>query len=904
MNYGRCGDLRVEYLREPLSVGCARPRYSWLIGRAQEAYEIVVSRADDGAPVWQSGKVACDRSSLVEHRGEDLAGCTAYEWSVRIWSDRSAEPGPWVTSRFETGPLTAADWQAAWVAPVQRPTAVERWTLRDWITGKRPAEPLDERLRPVQLLRQQLTISRPVKRARLAVTAHGVYAAEINGETVGDEVLAPGFDSYAHRVSAQTYDVTGLLADGENVLGLALADGWWAGRIGLSGSSAQWGATTAASWQLQIDYADGPRETIVSGRDVTSAPGPWRYADLFVGEHFDRRAVPHGWSRPGFDDRAWSKVEVADEPVDAIVPFTGEPIRRVAELPALTVTGDAESGWVIDFGQVVAGRVRITMPQLVHGQEVTIEHTETLTPDGAWFDNIAGINKEQTDVYIASGEADGETYEPTFTFHGFRYARVRGVTVAPKPDEMVAVVLSSDLPVTGSFETDDARLNRLHQNVVWSQRGNFLSIPTDCPQRERAGWTGDIQVFAAAASNNAMVAPFLTRWLANVRADQLPDGRVPIISPYSPRDAEDAREATGLGAIVAAAGWSDAIAIVPWVLYERYGDVRVLEENYLAILRWIDYQTGVAATGLPDALAGVELAEDRLARQRLLYNTGDHFGDWLTPSTLAGRPLHEAIMTAPQLTSELVAPMFQARTLTIASRIASVLGHAEDAAELERRATAVRAAFTAEYVAEDGSLPVELQGLYALAIAFEMTPEDLRPRLGKRLAGLVAANGNRLDTGFLSVPYLLDALWDTGHRDLARAVLWQSEPPSWLYEVDHGATTIWETWDAVAPDGTVRETSLNHYAFGCVDDWLYRRVAGISAAAPGYRSVVIEPDLDCGLDRVSAHVDTVHGRVAVRWSRRDGAADLEVTVPPGVDAVLIAADRRAIVPSGTSYHTI
>ena len=518
-------DLRVEYLRAPIGVGTARPRFTWLPGGAQRAYDLEV-RTADGACVWATGRVDSDESALIEYDGPSLASNTAYVWRVRLGYDGGRESG-WSASSFETALLDPSDWSARWVVPVQQPTAIERWSLFDWIVGRRPDRPVEERLRPVQLLRQRVEVADGLQRARLFATAHGTYQAWCNGRAVDDQVLAPGFDSYLHRVSAQTYDMTRLLHPGENVLGIALADGWWAGRIGISGTSAQFGDTTAAVWQLVLEYADGAVSTVVSGGDVRSTPGPWRYADLFVGEHLDRRMEPTGWSAPGFDDGAWLPVDVSAEGTATIVPFTGEPIRRTLELPAVTIAGDQEQGFVVDFGQVVAGRVRLTVPSGPAGRVVTLDHTETLAEDGSWFANISGINKEQTDVYVTSGAAGGETFEPTFTFHGFRFVRVRGLDRAPSPDEISAVVIASDLEQTGSFAGSDDRLNRLHQNVVWSQRANFLAVPTDCPQRERAGWTGDIQVFAAAATNNAQVVPFLSRWLANVRADQLPDGRDP-----------------------------------------------------------------------------------------------------------------------------------------------------------------------------------------------------------------------------------------------------------------------------------------------------------------------------------------------------------------------------------------
>ena len=502
-------------------------------------------------------------------------------------------------------------------------------------------------------------------------------------------------------------------------------------------------------------------------------------------------------------------------------------------------------------------RLRDTAP----GQRVVIEHTETLAADGSWFDNIVGINKEQTDVFIAAGGDD--EWEPEFTFHGFRYARVSGLIGAQlAADDIVAVVIASDIEQTGSFTASDARLDRLHQNVVWSQRGNFLSVPTDCPQRERAGWTGDIQAFVGAASNNAQVVPFLSRWLDNLRADQLPDGRIPIFSPRSPFDAEAAAIAQGVGSIVAAAGWSDAIATVPWALYERFGDRRVLEDNYDAMARWIEYQRVTAAAELPASLADVTLSSRRRRAQALLYNSGMHFGDWLTPSTMESGPLHEAIMIAPTLTSEYVAPMFQAQTLTLASRAAGVLGREADAADF-----AARAARCARPSPQSTSMPGETCRCACRACTCSRLRSiwcrpRLRGRTAARLVELVHERGDRLDTGFLSTPYLLDVLCDHGYPEVARTLLWQSEMPSWLYEVDNGATTFWETWDAISPDGVIRPMSFNHYAPGSVDDWLYRRVAGIRSTSPGYRTAVIEPDFEIGVDRVAAHVGTPYGELA------------------------------------------
>jgi len=893
-----CRDLRVEYLHAPIAIGVRVPRFSWIVDAEQNGYELEVL-AGDGRTVWASGIVDSAQTSLVPYAGGPLTSNTEYVWRVR--SRARGEWTAWSSSTFGTALLDAADWVAAWVEPAQQDAVVERWSIFDWIRGLGPETPPEERLRPTQLLRQRVVVREELVRARLYATARGAYSAFVNGQRADDQVLAPGSDSYERRISVQSYEVTGLLAEGENVLGIALADGWWAGRLGLTGSSAQFGTRTSAIWQLHLEYADRTTEVIASGGDVRCAAGPWAYADLFVGEQFDRRAVPAGWDRAGFDDGHWVPVTEVGSDHSLLRPFTGEPIRRVMELPAIGVVETSE-GAIVDFGQVIAGRVRLRLRATTPGQRVVIEHTETLASDGSWFDNIVGINKEQTDVFIAAGGDD--EWEPEFTFHGFRYARVSGLRSPLGRSDIVAVVISSDLEQTGAFAASDSRLDRLHQNAVWSQRGNFLSVPTDCPQRERAGWTGDIQAFVGAAANNAQVVPFLSRWLENLRADQLPDGRIPIFSPRSPFDAEAAAYAQGVGSIVAAAGWSDAIAIVPWTLYERYGDRRVLEENYEALVRWIEYQGATAAAELPERLVDADLTDERRAAQARLYNTGMHFGDWLTPSTMEGRPVHEAIGIAPARTSEYIAPMFQARTLTIAAQSAAVLGREADAAALAARAAEVRAAFAAEYVDAQGDLPVRLQGVYVLALAFDMVPARLRARTATRLVELVRDRGDRLDTGFLSTPYLLDVLCDHGYPGVARTLLWQSEMPSWLYEVDNGATTFWEAWDAISPDGTIRPMSFNHYAPGSVDDWLYRRVAGIRGISPGYRTAVIEPDFEVSVDHVKAHVGTPYGELAVEWTKTGDAASVTVDVPYGVAAQLATPAGSVALEAGRSTHEV
>jgi alpha-L-rhamnosidase len=549
-------------------------------------------------------------------------------------------------------------------------------------------------------------------------------------------------------------------------------------------------------------------------------------------------------------------------------------------------------------------RFRVRGPR---GAVVRLEHSEVLDEHGNFLMNIVGPNKDQTDVYVLAGAEDGETWAPTFTFHGFRYARLTGFPDDLRADDVTAVVTSSDLPVIGDFECSDERLNRLHRNVLWSQRGNFLSIPTDCPQRERYGWTGDIQVFAPTAATNMAVAPFLSRWLANVRADQLEDGRITNISPDPPSlrfiaQGPPPSYDDEIMLLASSAGWGDAIAIVPHVLYEHFDDVRVLEENYASMLAWAEYQIRSAESGLPPRLVGVDLDDERRERQRYLWNNEPNFGDWLAPSTLTG-PDGDQI-NAPRRTGEVVGSLYHGHLLDLMSRIAAVLGRTTDAERFATRAAAVRRAFAAEYIDADGRIPGDLQGPYVLALAFGFVPEELEPLAAANLVELIHRADDHLDTGFLSVPHLLDVLWEAGHRDLARTILFRDTAPSWLYEVEQGATTVWEGWEAIRPDGTVTELSFNHYAFGCVDDWMYRRLAGLQLVEPGYRRSRIEPDFDCGLAWVSAHVDTPNGRLASSWRRlADGRVELRIEVPPNTTTSVAlppsAADLR-LDRAGTS----
>jgi alpha-L-rhamnosidase len=862
--------LTVETLEEPLAVPTGHPRFGWRVSGAgapvrQTAYELELFDLDTGKPIALSGRVESGQSIWLENEG----------------------PSDWAGSTFGTTLLAFADeWAAPWIEPRQQPVAREaEIDAAASATGGYERIPPEERLHPAPLLRQAFHLEQLPTAARLYITAHGLYEVLLNGRHVSDEIFAPGYDAHPKRLSVQTYDVTALLRPGENVIGVSLADGWWAGRTSFSGASANYGDRLGVSWQLE-----GDRQVIaISDATCVCGFGPIRYSDIFIGEMYDAREARSGWSEAGFDVAGWLPVTDCGRDVEGLVPFIGEPVRRVSEIRPRAILTTPTGETVIDLGQNIAGRLKLRA-RGKRGATIRLEHSETLDRDGNFLNNIMGRNKDQTDVWILAGEGE-EVFEPTFTFHGFRYVRVSGYPGELALDDVTGVVIASDLAQTGSFETDDPRVNRLHENVVWSQRANFLSIPTDCPQRERAGWTGDIQVFAPAATNNMHVHQFLRRWLANVRAAQLENGQIPLIVPNTPSFARMMPFAKQ-----PAAGWSDAIALVPWTLFERYGDRQIVEENYAAMVAWHAYVEGVAQHGLPERYKDEPEGSAARDRQRYLWNTGFQFGDWLTPSTLSGSPLD--VWNAPRLTGELVGSAFYYRTTLTVLRAAELVGDLATAERLQVLAPRIRQAFCDEFITSDGRVSVELQGAYILALAFGLAPEPLRPALGGHLAALIEGAGRRLDTGFLSLPFLLDVLVDIGRKDLAYAILMQDKAPSWLYQVDRGATTIWEEWAAIADDGQPHAMSFNHYALGAVDDWLFRHVAGIEAQSPGYRELLIEPDLDSPFRQVRAHIATPYGPVTVELDRRSQPVRLAVEVPANVSATLSLPGRTISLDAG------
>ena len=894
-------DLTLNQMDNPLGIGDAVPQFCWKVHSdhrnfKQTAYQIRVWERNTHRILWDSGKVISEKSNFIFYEGTKLHSRQFCEWAVRIWNSKK-QVSEWSGHAFfETGLTAPNDWTGRWVEPVQDEVQKEPAFNMQSQLEKHEETTVEERLNPCQFCRKTFYVEKNILRARLYATAHGVYELYLNGRRVGNSELAPGFTSYPKFLQYQTYDVTELLQREENVIGVILADGWYAGRIGMTGDSAQYGNKLGFLLQLEIDYCDGDSLKIVSDESFVSSTAEILYSDLYIGEKIDYRLQKAGWSTVQFNAEQWAPVKYADYGYDNLVAQIGEPVRVVDTLDAVSVKITPKGETVIDFGQVVAGHVRLEASGK-SGTEIVLEHSEVLDENGNFLNNIVGRNKDQRDIFILKG-GEKEILEPKFTFHGFRYVKVNGYPGELKKECAKAVLISSDLKRTGNFECSDSRVNRLQKNIYYSQTGNMISIPTDCPQRERAGWTGDIQIFAPTACWNKEMYSFLNRWMYNVRLEQYKNGGIPNIVPFIPSYNlfSEGKQ------MPASAGWGDAVVIVPWVLYEQYGNVETLRENYQAMKKWVEYIRISAEEGCPDQVDRDD--PERVERQKYLWNTGQNLGDWLIPSLVADGSV-ENMLKCSYMTQEYISTCFYVYSAELLSKAADVLGYSEDKKKYSGLAEKVRKAFSDEYVDEDGKI-VDFQGVYVMALQFNMIAPEKKIKAVKQLVDLIVRNGYCLDTGFVSTPFLLNVLCENGHQNLAYKLFFQKKCPSWLYEVEHGATSIWESWNAIRPDGKILPVSYNHYAFGCVGKWMYSYLGGISALEPGYKKILIQPHMDCGLSYVREEYESVYGLIRSEWKIDGENIYVDVTVPENTSAKIILSNARAdsIKESGIRLNTI
>ncbi|MVM29629.1 Bacterial alpha-L-rhamnosidase [Spirosoma sp. HMF4905] len=856
--------LLTENRVNPIGLDVTIPRLSWqLIATKQNvrqtAYEVRVNT--DAASiakgaVWQSGRVASDQSVHVLYAGTALKPGQRYFWQVRIWDNTATKPSAWSpVAYWQTGLLTAGNWKAKWIEPGYVEDTVNR---------------------PSPLMRKVFATPKKVRSATLSITAHGLYEAQINGKRVGDAYLTPGWTSYNNHLQYQTYDVTNLINQGQNAIGVSLASGWYRGRLVWENQRNMYGKNLALVGQLAITYTDGSSETVITDESWKSSTGPVRFAEIYDGEIYDSRLEKAGWTTAGYADSDWSGVMTKPFGYTNLVANYNELVGQHETRKPVKVITTPKGETVLDFGQNLVGWVKFKVTGKA-GDKIVLSHVEMLDKFGnPYFENLRTAKALAT--YLLKGGT--ETLEPHFTFFGFRYVQINGLTGPINPADFTAITLYSDIPKTGEFTTSNALVNQLQSNIQWGQRGNFLDVPTDCPQRdERLGWTGDAEVFSRTAAFNFGVNNFFAKWLKDVTADQFSNGAVPFIIPdvLNKRPVKD--EPAG------AAGWSDASIIIPWNMYLAYGDRRIVEQQYATMKAYEGYMERVAKNDL--------------------WSEGFQFGDWLSYVTTEGSPAFEAKSAFTD--NHLVAQCFYAYSTDLMRKAAMLLGKTEDVTHYAALLERIKKAFQNAYMTPSGRLISDTQTAYVLALQFDMIPENLRPQAVDRLVDNVKKYNNHLTTGFLGTPFLCHVLTRFGRTDVAYKLLLQETYPSWLYPVKMGATTIWERWDSMKPDSTFQSpsmTSFNHYAYGAVGDWMYRTITGIDTdeTDPGYKHTIIKPQPGGGLTSASASLQTYYGTVRSSWKKEADKLSFTVEIPANTTATIYvpAKNAEAVLESGKS----
>ena len=846
--------LTVDHQTNPIGIETPTPQFSWQLftsrkGAAQTAYEIKVMQ--DTRSIWSTGKTPSTQSINLKYQGQSLLSGKKYTWQVRIW-DEKGFPSAWSTkSTWQMGLLHAEDWRAQWIGPGY---------LEDSLT------------RPSPLLRKTFKTSKTIQSATAYITAHGLYETQINDRRVGDAWFTPGWTNYDKRLQYQSYDVTQLIKKGDNAIGVTLGDGWYRGIFGQWNYHNNYGSDASLLFQLIIEYIDGTTYTITSDTSWKSSTGPIRYADLYNGEIYDARQEKEGWTETTYNDNNWSPAAVKNFPKNDLVATVSPPVREKEHFRPARIFTSPKGEQIIDFGQNLAGWVRFKV-RGKSGDTIKLSHAEILDKAGNFFTGNLREAKAQ-DVYILKN-SDEQTFAPHFTFHGFRYVKVEGFTGPIKPEDFEAIALYSDLPQTGTFTCSNPTLNQLQHNITWSQKSNFLDLPTDCPQRsERLGWCGDVQIFAKTAAFNMHVDNFFDKWLEDLNLDQGADGGMPNVVPNLPGRTLK-RQPTGV------AGWGDVATVLPWTLYQAYGDTSILQKQYASMKAWVEHI--------------------KVVSKNYLWKGGG-YGDWLAPDLVVkdayGDRIKASLTDLPYISQ-----CWFAQSTQLLINAAKLLNKQEDVNTYTNLLKNIKQAFLNEYITPSGRAISNTQTAYVLALYFDMLPDPLQKKAAERLVELIHNNQDHLSTGFLGTPFLLPVLSKYGYDSLAFNVLLQDTPPSWLYPVKMGATTIWERWEALHPDGTPDSTSFNHYSYGAVGNWLYSTIAGINTdeSHTGYKHSVIRPHTGGGLTYATGELLTPYGKLSShwQWDGDDLLLDLEIPANTTATVYVPTADDKNILEANT-----
>ncbi|MDD3361605.1 MAG: family 78 glycoside hydrolase catalytic domain [Hespellia sp.] len=828
---------RIEYRENPIGLDVQKPRFSWIIKSdqnncMQEAYRIQVKENEpEGRTVWDSGKVSSDQSILVKYAGEDLKAETAYLVKIQVWDNQGEQAV--LEMSFETGLMHPEQMSAKWIT-----------------SGF--AE--DEKACPVFV--RTVNCEKIIARARIYATAHGLYEIAINGNKAGEQFFAPGWTSYHHRLQYQTYDVTEMLTS-DNKIEITVADGWYKGPFGFTLRPNIYGDKTAVLAELHITYEDGTKEVVATDDSWQVTTGAIRESQIYLGETMDTTVA----------GQTIAPVQILDEGKENLIAQEGEEVRITERTAAKELIVTPKEELVLDFGQNMSGFVEMHV-QGEKGQKITIHHAEVLDKDRNFYPETLR-QATSIDTFICNGNE--QIFRPHFTFHGFRYIRIEGMEKeAVKLENFVACTLHSDMEVTGDFQCSNEMVNQLQSNIQWGMRSNFLDIPTDCPQRdERLGWTGDAQIFAATASYNMNTALFFTKWLNDLKAEQTKEWGVPHVVPNV------------LGNQAGAAAWSDVATIVPWTVYETFGDKNVLENQFDSMKGWVDYIT-------------------EHCDENGLWQSGYQYGDWLALDK------EESADRTGATDKYLVANAYYAYSCDIVARAAAVLGKTEEEKQYTKLHQKIVELFNEEYITKTGRMVSETQTGCVLALHFDLAKEEYKNRIMNALVTNIENHKNHLSTGFVGTPYICHTLSENGRHDLAGIICLQEDYPSWLYAVKKGATTIWERWNSIMPDGSFDESgmnSLNHYAYGSIGEWMYKKLAGINILEAGYKKFQIKPMFMKGITWADASLESVYGTIRSAWKCENHVITVDVTIPANTTADIYLPEKEEMLTVGSgTYH--
>lgn len=847
--------ITVNYIEKPVGI-IGTVQLGWVIQSEkknvrQEWYEIMISESEQFQDhIYESGQVRSDLSAHVEvdYRWKDI---TRYFVKVRVGI--GGETTPWAETSFVSGYQDISNWSGRFV------------TAEDDKDAETSAG---------TLIRHEFQVDGRVKAAYLVSSAHGLYRPFLNGTKIGDDEFAPGWTSYDKRLLYQTYDITDQIKEGANAIGVELGAGWYKGDMSFNHVRNLYGKKTAFGGQIIIDFENGERKVIVSDETWKGSNSPILFSEIYDGEIYDARLEQDGWTSPGFDDESWKSVSCVERDIKTLVPQEGCTVRKITKIEPISLFHTPKGELVVDFGQNLSGWCYITINNPSEGARMELNFFETLDADGnVYTENLR--KAKETLTYICKGK-ECEIYHPHFTFQGFRYAKISEFPGTPELKNFIAYAMHSDMEPTGKFSCSNPLLNQLQHNILWGMKGNFLDIPTDCPQRdERLGWTGDAQIFCRTATFLMNTYPFFKKWLQDVAADQTEDGGVPNVVPDILTGHSDDDWLNKKGTYGASA-WGDVAVINPWTMYLAFGDKKILEQQYDSIKKWIDFMTEHSTDGC-------------------MYDFGLQYGDWVALDA------EEGSYFGATPTSYTCAA-FYCYSTELFAKIAEALGKKEDAEQYGMLYKQLKQDFQKHFLKEDGQLTVQTQTSHIVALYFNLIPEKYREITVENLKKLLDKENGHLVTGFIGTPYFTHALSQNGCLDEAYELLLKEDFPSWLYQVKMGATTVWEHWDGLKPDGSMWSpdmNSFNHYAYGSIGDWLYRVVGGleIDEKDPGYHHFYIQPQAGGGLDWADLSYDSIYGKIGIHWEKKENIITLDILVPANTSATVRLIQAKEILSS-------